>query len=46
VLNTSFNLKGEPIVDNPKQAIEDFIKTKMDKLVIEGFLVSKASDRG
>jgi len=24
ILNTSFNLKGEPIIENPKQAIEDF----------------------
>jgi len=41
VLNTSFNLKGEPIVENPKQAIKDFLKTAMDYLVIEDFLVSK-----
>jgi len=34
LLNTSFNLKGEPIVENPKQAIEDFLKTKMDYLVL------------
>jgi carbamoyltransferase len=26
ILNTSFNLKGEPIVENPEQAIEDFLK--------------------
>ncbi len=41
ILNTSFNLKGEPIVENPKQAIEDFLKTEMDYLVMEEFLVSK-----
>ena len=41
ILNTSFNLKGEPIVENPTQAIEDFLKTKMDYLVIGDFLVSK-----
>jgi len=41
VLNTSFNIKGEPIVENPKQAIEDFLKTKMDYLVIEDFLISR-----
>ena len=41
VLNTSLNLKGEPIVDNPKQAMEDFLKTKMDYLVIGDYLVSK-----
>ena len=43
ILNTSFNLKGEPIVENPKQAIEDFLKTKMDYLAIGDYLVSKAS---
>ena len=26
VLNTSFNLRGEPIVENPEQAVEDFLK--------------------
>ncbi len=41
ILNTSFNLKGEPIVENPQQAIEDFLKTKMDYLVIEDFIVYK-----
>lgn len=41
ILNTSFNLKGEPIVENPQQAIEDFLKTKMDYLVMERFLVLK-----
>lgn len=39
ILNTSFNLKGEPIVENPEQAIKDFLKTKMDYLVIEDFLM-------
>ena len=41
ILNTSFNLKGEPIVENPEQAIEDFLRTKMDYLVIGDFLLSK-----
>jgi carbamoyltransferase len=44
ILNTSFNLKGEPIVETPQQAIEDYLKTKMDYLVIENFLISKKSD--
>ncbi|MCL4364055.1 carbamoyltransferase [Patescibacteria group bacterium] len=46
VLNTSFNLKGEPIVETPEQAIGDFMKTKMDCLIIGNFLVSKSSDKG
>jgi len=41
VLNTSFNLKGEPIVEHPRQAIEDFLKTEMDYLVINNFFIKK-----
>lgn len=41
ILNTSFNLKGEPIVENPEQAVEDFIKTKIDYLAMGDFLVFK-----
>lgn len=41
VLNTSFNLKGEPLVETPLQAIEDFLKTDLDYLVIGNFLVKK-----
>lgn len=45
LLNTSFNLKGEPIVETPQQAIEDFLKTKMDYLVIGKFIVSKTNHK-
>lgn len=45
VLNTSFNLKGEPIVENPKQAVNDFLKTAMDYLVIGNFLISKTQTK-
>lgn len=41
ILNTSFNLKGEPIVENPKQAVEDFLRTNIDYLVIGDFLIKK-----
>lgn len=41
ILNTSFNLKGEPIVENPRQAIEDFLKTKMDFLVMGNYFIRK-----
>ena len=41
LLNTSFNIKGEPIVENPKQAIQDFLRTKIDYLVIGDYLVYK-----
>lgn len=41
VLDTSFNLKGEPIVESPEQAIDDFMKTKMDELYIGSYKVTK-----
>lgn len=41
LLNTSFNLKGEPIVESPDQAIEDFLKTSLNYLIIGNFIVSK-----
>ena len=34
ILNTSFNVMGQPIVNNPKQAIECFLSTHMDYLVL------------
>lgn len=40
LLNTSFNLKGEPIVENPHEAIHLFKKAKLDYLVIDCFIVS------
>lgn len=41
VLDTSFNLKGEPIVESPQQALDDFMKTKMDELYIGSYKVTK-----
>ena len=41
VLNTSFNLKGEPIVESPDQAINDFLKTSMDYLIIGNYIAHK-----
>lgn len=41
VLNTSFNLGGDPIIETPADAIECFLKTKMDYLVLEEYLISK-----
>ena len=43
VLNTSFN-DNEPIVNTPNEAINCFLNTKMDVLVLENFIVSKYSD--
>lgn len=41
VVNTSFNVRGEPIVCTPEEAYRCFIRTEMDCLVIGNFLFSK-----
>lgn len=41
LLNTSFNIKGEPIVCNPREAIKCFFDTGLDILVIGNFLIRK-----
>jgi carbamoyltransferase len=41
VLNTSFNLKGEPIVNTPANALNTFSKSEMDALVLGNFIVEK-----
>jgi carbamoyltransferase len=42
VLNTSFNVRGEPIVCTPQDACACFNKTKMDYLVLGRYLVRKS----
>ena len=42
VLNTSFNVKGQPIVNTPHEAVETFLGTGIDCLFIEDNLVSRA----
>ena len=41
VVNTSFNVRGEPIVCTPEDAYRCFMRTEMDYLVIENFLMKK-----
>ena len=41
VINTSFNIRGEPIVCTPEDAYRCFMATNMDVLVIEDFLLRK-----
>jgi len=41
ILNTSFNVKGQPIVNTPEQAIETFKTTKLDCLVLGDLLFEK-----
>lgn len=41
VVNTSFNVRGEPIVCTPEDAYKCFMRTEMDYLVINNFLLEK-----
>ena len=41
LVNTSFNVRGEPIVCTPEDAYRCFMRTEMDYLVIENCLLSK-----
>ena len=41
LVNTSFNVKGEPIVETPEDAIHCFLTTGMDYLVLHDMLVGK-----
>jgi carbamoyltransferase len=43
VLNTSFNLRGEPIVNTPANAFHTFSKSEMDTLVLGNFLIEKTN---
>lgn len=42
IINTSFNVRGEPIVCTPQDAIRVFLTTDMDYLVIGSYIVDKA----
>jgi len=42
LVNTSFNVRGEPIVCTPEDAYRCFMRTEMDYLVLENFLLSKS----
>lgn len=42
VVNTSFNDNGDPIVESPFDAIDTFLKTKIDTLVIGNYIIDKS----
>ena len=46
VLNTSFNLKGEPIVSSPVSALATFMRCGIDVLYIDSYRIDKADMRG
>ncbi|MHB8055703.1 MAG: carbamoyltransferase family protein [Candidatus Aminicenantales bacterium] len=41
IINTSFNVRGEPIVCSPEDAHRCFMRTNMDCLILENFIVEK-----
>ncbi|HTL82070.1 MAG TPA: carbamoyltransferase C-terminal domain-containing protein, partial [Bacteroidia bacterium] len=44
LLNTSFNIKGEPIVASPEDAVKSFAAADMDYLVMGDYVVAKKGD--
>ena len=42
LINTSFNLRGEPIVSSPSDALKTFFASGIDFLALEDFIVEKA----
>jgi carbamoyltransferase len=43
LLNTSFNVKGEPIVETPRDAVECFLSTGIDDLALHDTLIAKTA---
>jgi carbamoyltransferase len=42
LLNTSFNLRGEPIVNTPQNAYNTFSRSGIDALVMENYMIRKS----
>lgn len=45
LINTSFNVRGEPIICRPSEAVDCLLKTDIDYLVMDQFIVSKKLTR-
>ena len=45
IINTSFNVRGEPIVCSPKDAFRCFMRTEMDVLVLENQILHKKNQK-
>ena len=45
LINTSFNVRGEPIVCTPQDALHCFLATEMDVLVLEDFVILRNAQR-
>ena len=44
MVNTSFNVRGEPIVESPENAFKCFQRTNMDYLVLGNYVLSKENN--
>jgi len=45
LINTSFNVRGEPIVCTPEDALRCFMGTEMDVLVLENFVIRRVDQQ-
>jgi len=45
IINTSFNVRGEPLVCTPQDAFTCFMRTEMDYLVMGSFLLNKSEQK-
>ena len=45
IINTSFNVRGEPIVATPESAFTCFMRTNMDYLLLGNFLLEKRDQK-
>lgn len=45
ILNTSFNVRGEPLVESPEQAIKDFLENPIDYLIIGNYIASQSTNK-
>jgi carbamoyltransferase len=41
VLNTSFNVRGEPIVSSPRDALNTFANSGLDSLIMGDYVIDK-----
>lgn len=44
VLNTSMNVKGEPIIETPAEAIDFLLQTNIDALAIDGYICTRSEE--
>ena len=45
IVNTSFNVRGEPVVQSPLDAYKCFMRTEMDYLILNNYLLSKKEQK-